>query len=119
MQAAIAQSGLALSDIGYINAHATSTPPGDRAENAAVKELFGEHAQNLGFSSTKVTMNHRLILCSILQTGFSTVSFLVILKLDRVPSAICSEPLAQLKQSLRSKRSTMFVFLVNLHWCGL
>ncbi|GAB9469897.1 Beta-ketoacyl-acyl-carrier-protein synthase ii [Globisporangium polare] len=56
MRAAIAQSGLALSDIGYINAHATSTPLGDRAENAAVKELFGEHAQNLGFSSTKNVM---------------------------------------------------------------
>ncbi|CAI5744319.1 unnamed protein product [Peronospora destructor] len=54
MQSAIAQSGLALSDIGYINAHATSTPLGDRAENAAVKELFGEHASRLGVSSTKV-----------------------------------------------------------------
>lgn len=54
MQSAIAQSGLALSDIGYINAHATSTPLGDRAENAAVKKLFGEHASRLGMSSTKV-----------------------------------------------------------------
>lgn len=58
MRAAIAQSGLALSDIGYINAHATSTPLGDRAENAAVKELFGEHAQQLGFSSTKVSLSY-------------------------------------------------------------
>ena len=54
MQSAIAQSGLAVSDIGYINAHATSTPLGDRAENAAVKELFGEYANQLGISSTKV-----------------------------------------------------------------
>ena len=54
MQSAISQSGLALHDIGYINAHATSTPLGDRAENTAVKELFGEYANELGISSTKV-----------------------------------------------------------------
>ncbi|RLN85314.1 hypothetical protein BBJ28_00016454 [Nothophytophthora sp. Chile5] len=54
MQAALAQSGLSLSDVGYINAHATSTPLGDRAENTAVKELFGDYAHQLGMSSTKV-----------------------------------------------------------------
>ncbi|KAF4320135.1 hypothetical protein BBO99_00002455 [Phytophthora kernoviae] len=60
MQSAIAQSGLALSDIGYINAHATSTPLGDRAENKAVKDTFGEYINQLGMSSTKGAIGHLL-----------------------------------------------------------
>lgn len=54
MRSALAQSGLALSDIGYINAHAAGTPLGDRAENKAIKTLFGDDANQLGVSSTKV-----------------------------------------------------------------
>ncbi len=41
MLAAANEAGLNLTDIGYINAHATSTPIGDRAENEAVKSAFG------------------------------------------------------------------------------
>ncbi|GMF12720.1 unnamed protein product [Phytophthora lilii] len=59
MQSAIAQSGLALSDIGYINAHAAGTPLGDRAENEAIKTLFGENASKLGVSSTKLVPSRR------------------------------------------------------------
>ncbi|KAE9042566.1 3-oxoacyl-[acyl-carrier-protein] synthase [Phytophthora rubi] len=58
MQSAIAQSGLALSDIGYVNAHAAGTPLGDRAENNAIKTLFGDDANKLGVSSTKGSIGH-------------------------------------------------------------
>jgi 3-oxoacyl-[acyl-carrier-protein] synthase II len=47
-------------DVGYINAHGTSTPQGDVAETEAVKAVFGEHARKLIFASTKSMTGHLL-----------------------------------------------------------
>jgi 3-oxoacyl-[acyl-carrier-protein] synthase II len=60
MRCAIADSGIAPDEIGYINAHGTSTPHGDTAETQAVKAVFGEHARQLVFGSTKSMTGHPL-----------------------------------------------------------
>lgn len=53
--------GVELSDIGYINAHGTSTPAGDVGEALAVKRLFGdEEVKNVSMSSTKSAIGHLL-----------------------------------------------------------
>ncbi len=58
MRAAIERAGLEPEQVGYINAHGTSTPQGDLAETKAIKEVFGEHAYQLAVSSTKSVLGH-------------------------------------------------------------
>jgi 3-oxoacyl-[acyl-carrier-protein] synthase II len=60
MRMALKKSGLSTSDIGYINAHATSTPLGDRSETNAIKSVFGSAAYDVAVSSTKSMTGHLL-----------------------------------------------------------
>lgn len=60
MEMAMRKSGLALSDIDYINAHGTSTPLGDELELGAVRRLFGDAIGGLAMSSTKSAIGHLL-----------------------------------------------------------
>jgi 3-oxoacyl-[acyl-carrier-protein] synthase II len=58
MRAAIENAGIAPADVGYINAHGTSTQANDRAETYAIKEVFGDHAHKVMISSTKSMTGH-------------------------------------------------------------
>lgn len=60
MEYALKDAGFNPTDIGYINAHGTSTPLGDKAETAAIKRIFGESARSVSISSTKSQLGHSL-----------------------------------------------------------
>jgi len=78
MQHALDEAGIAPSEVGYINAHGTSTPYNDEFETMAIKEVFKGHAYELAVSSTKSMTGHllgaaggiELIACALaLETG--------------------------------------------------
>lgn len=60
MANALRDAGIEASQIGYVNAHGTSTPAGDKAEAQAVKTIFGEAASRVLVSSTKSMTGHLL-----------------------------------------------------------
>ena len=60
MRAALADAQVEPHDVDYINAHATSTPVGDKAEARALQAVFGEHTARIPVSSTKSMTGHLL-----------------------------------------------------------
>jgi nodulation protein E len=89
MRAALRSAGLAPEQIGYINAHGTATPANDPTETAAIRDVFGAHAEKLPISSTKAMHGHALGAAAALECLATVIA------LDRgvlPPTANYSEP---------------------------
>jgi len=78
MRAALRDSGIALEEVGYVNAHATSTPAGDGNESRAIELVFGEHAtsKKLKVSSTKSMTGHLLGAAGGLEAGVAVLALM-------------------------------------------
>ena len=74
MSNAIKDSGLAVEQIGYINAHGTSTPAGDIAESNAAKRVMGDAAKSVRMSSTKSMIGHLLGAAGSVEAAFCVLA---------------------------------------------
>jgi 3-oxoacyl-[acyl-carrier-protein] synthase II len=72
--AAIKDAKITPDDVGYVNAHGTSTPMGDSIETAALKRVFGDRAKKVPISSTKSMTGHLLGGAGGLEAGVSVLA---------------------------------------------
>ena len=73
MLRALADGGARPEDVGYINAHGTSTPVNDKTETMAIKKVFGKHALKIGISSTKSMTGHLLGAAGGVEAGITAL----------------------------------------------
>ena len=75
MQLALADGDVTTGEIGYVNAHGSSTPLNDSTETLAIKQVFGEHAFRLAVSGTKGYYGHALGASGAIETAICAMAF--------------------------------------------
>jgi 3-oxoacyl-[acyl-carrier-protein] synthase II len=84
MNAALEDAGVEPHEIGYINAHGTSTPLNDRVETIAIRQVFGRHSERLAVSSTKSQLGHLLCAAGAVEALLSVLT----LECGSIPATI-------------------------------
>jgi len=74
MRRALADAGAAPETVNHINAHGTSTPMNDRSECAAIRAVFGSHAERVAVSSTKSLMGHLIAAAGAVEAALCALS---------------------------------------------
>jgi len=117
MKMALKDADMDVSDIGYVNAHGTSTPMGDEIEVKAVERLFGDTAGNLALSSTKSSTGHLLGAAGAIEAIFSILALrdqivppTLNLENPSIDTPIDLVPLTAKKKSLKAVMSNSFGF---------
>lgn len=117
MRRALDDAGLSPGDIGYVNAHGTSTPGGDRVEVRALQEVFGPRLGGVAVSSTKSTIGHLTVAAGAVEaivTALSLRDGLVHPTLNQeVPDPECeidTVPEGARRVDLRAALSNSFAF---------
>ncbi|KAK6205357.1 3-oxoacyl-synthase [Scheffersomyces amazonensis] len=98
MKIAVERSGINVNDIDYINAHATSTVIGDRAENNAMVRLFGDNTNNVAVSSNKSSIGHLLGAAGAVESIFTIKA----IKDSIVPPTLNLDQIGQHKEDSQS-----------------
>ncbi|PZO77812.1 MAG: beta-ketoacyl-ACP synthase [Mesorhizobium amorphae] len=76
VRAALEDAGLSPDEIGYINAHGTSTPENDKMEHMSLATVFGEHLARIPVSSNKSMIGHTLSAAGAIEAAFSLLTML-------------------------------------------